>query len=272
MIKSKIGFSFLMGSVLAGVNAVAHSDVPVKIFNQNIQAQVLCNDANKKNMFEKFIRDNKFDFILTQEYEGICTPLFNDIKNMGYSIATNTPGDATLFYKSDLWSAQGETKVNTTFNTPDGWGHDGTRQAVYGVYHKIGTNPNVNLSIGTAHLCVIYPAPAPDGSGYSKCVINNETEAHQIDFDTMMNAIGTSPNSNWVLAGDMNAGRSLKTPLINKIKANQAVNLDQLNNQDFDMAFYKGSNILNMIYTNTGKDLPNISDHVGFVLNFTLKE
>jgi hypothetical protein len=272
MIKTKKQLGIVIGSLLAGINAIAHSDVPVRIFNQNIQAQVLCNDTNKKNMLENFIRNNKFDFILTQEYEGICSGLFEKIKNMGYSIATDVPGDSTLFYKNDVWSRQGESKVNTTFNTPDGWGHDGTRQAVLGVYQKIGTNPNLILSIGTAHLCVIYPAPAPDGSNYSKCVINNETEAHKADFDIMVNAIESSPTSNWILAGDMNAGRNVKTPLIDKIKGYQSTNINELNNQDFDMAFYKGQNIINMIYSNTAKDLPNISDHVGFVLNFTLKE
>lgn len=270
MIKTKKRLGVVIGGLLASVNAVAHADVPVKIFTQNIQAAELCGNNDKKTRLLNYIQNNQFDFILTQEYEDICPGLFDAIKGKGYAIADNIVGDSTLFYKKSVWSAHAVSKIRMTSNTPDGWHgeKEGIREAVIGFFDRINSKASIN--IGNTHLCVTYPRK---GGGYSKCVMD-ENEAHKQDFDKMINAAEGVPNPNWVIAGDMNASLSSKSGLITKIKGYGAKNIDDLNNQVFDMAFYKGSKIVadSMRYHNTGGDLPNTSDHNGFVLSFTLKE
>lgn len=63
MIKTKKRLGFVIGGFLAGVNAVVHADVPVKIFTQNIQAAELCKDNDKKTRLLNYIQNNQFDFI-----------------------------------------------------------------------------------------------------------------------------------------------------------------------------------------------------------------
>jgi hypothetical protein len=249
------------GLILTSTNVLA--DTNVKIYTQNIFAHVFCKNADSTTKFKNYIKDNQFDFILTQEYEGECAGLFDEIKSMGYTIATGNPGDSTLFYKNTDWTPQTEYTVDTTYNTPDGWGHDGTRKAVIGVYQKNGTG--ATLAMSTAHLCVAYP-----GNGKTSECVKPQPQAHAEDFQTLMNQL--APNANWLIAGDMNAPVGEKNGLYGILTQNQAKNVDELNNQNFDMAFYKGDAIQNFSYKNTADALPNISDHNGFVLSFTLKD
>ncbi len=157
----------------------SHADTDVKVFNQNIFAHVFCDQQSSVKKFKDYIAQNKFDFIMTQEYEGQCAGLFNDIKNMGYSIATGRAGDSTLFYKNTKWTPEQETLVDTTYNTADAYGHDGSRKAVYGVYQN--KQNAARLAIGTAHLCVAYPS--------SHCV-TEQSQAHRNDMTTLMQAMG----------------------------------------------------------------------------------
>ncbi len=261
-IKAVLGFLTFSWSMLL------FASTPVKIYVQNIQAVYtggigICQKADKQAALTNFIKQNSFDFILTQEYDPVCDSLFNEIKSFGY-LTLLGPGDSTLFYKTDSWDPiNGGERVKTTFNTPDQWGHDGSRLAVLANFQN-KQNPDTKLGVGTAHLCVAYPS--------SQCVINQE-QAHENDFNTLINAINSeTAHGPWVIAGDMNAPLDQKPPLITLINQNQATNISQLDHQAFDMAFYQGSAISNMVYTDTAPEIgyPGLSDHDGFTLEFNL--
>ena len=255
--------------LMVGLNHAVFAAVSVRVFNQNIEAYKFCHDDNKMKTMKNYLDDNRFDFILTQEYEDSCEDFFEYIKSLGYSIASNQPGDSTIFYKNRDWQPVNEYQVDTTYNTPNGWGNEGIRRASFGVYQNV--NSQSTLAIGTAHLCVVYSAPyAPDHSGYSRCVIKNQAEAHAADITTLISAVHT--NSNWLITGDMNADLEEKMTLFDILTENQVTNVESLNTQNFDMAFFKGHGIQKMKYFNTDEYLPNISDHHGFVLSFDLSE
>lgn len=259
---------FLIAFFLTGINFGVYA-VPVSIYVQNIQAANstgtgVCQLQTKKDAFINYIKkdNSKFDFIATQEYDGPCGILFNRITDGGVYSMVQPVGDSTLFYNKNRWELVNSFQVNTTFNKPDKWGHDGSRKAVIAQFRNID-HKNINIWIGNAHLCVGYES--------SQCY-GDERVAHQND---LVNLIGQFQGTPWVLVGDMNEPAGLKAQLINYVKNKypKSVNVDNLNNQNFDMAIYS-SGITGLTYTNTVHEVDykgEFSDHNGFRLNFNLE-